>query len=207
MKPEDASALAILHREGIKTGFLSTLGERFLRALYQAIPACSVGFGYVWAEADGTVLGFIACSEDTARLYKQVLRRRFFSLALALARFALRPSIIRRCFATLLYPRSTASTETALPKAEVLSIAVSEEARGKGVGKVLMAAALEELARRGIPSVRVAVWDGNSVANKYYVRSGYHLATTKTHHGKGMNIYVREIQSSRHDAPEDSPSD
>ena len=83
-----------------------------------------------------------------------------------------------------------AETAEDLPQAEVLSIAVSSQARGKGIGKVLMKTAMDEFVRRGIKQVKVAVWAGNEVANKFYQRCGFSLATTREHHGLPMNIYV-----------------
>ena len=79
-------------------------------------------------------------------------------MALPILRFLLRPSVIRRLIHTLRYPSQVGD---ALPAAEVLSIAVSASARGKGVGKALIQAGFNELARRGISEVKVAVWDQN----------------------------------------------
>ena len=85
MARHHARAAARLHRNGIDTGLLSYLGPMFLRQLYAAIPCCPSGFGFVAREGKD-VLGFIACSESTGRLYKQALLRR--SLLMALPLFA-----------------------------------------------------------------------------------------------------------------------
>jgi ribosomal protein S18 acetylase RimI-like enzyme len=182
-----ASMAAELHRQGIGTGFLSSLGGAFLRQLYRAIPSCPAGFGYAWEESDGHISGFIACSENTGRVYKQALLCRGILMALPLARFLLRPSVIRRIIATLRYPSQVGND---LPAAEVLSIAVSQDARGKGVGKALMTAALREFHRRGISQVKVAVWAGNETANRFYERCGFTLALRREHHGLPMNVYT-----------------
>ncbi len=50
--------------------------------------------------------------------------------------------------------------------------------------------ALEEFARRGIDRVKVAVGSHNKPANGFYVRHGFGLATTRMHHGLGMNVYT-----------------
>ncbi len=178
---------AELHRAGIDTGFLSSLGNTFLRQLYRAIPSCPAGFGFAWEEPDGAVLGFIACAESTGRVYKQALLRRGILMALPLARFLVRPAVIRRMIATLRYPSQVGDE---LPAAEVLSIAVSPQARGKGVGKALMKAAMDEFHRRGIEMVKVAVWAGNETANHFYERCGFTLAMQREHHGLPMNIYT-----------------
>ena len=182
-----AAAAARLHQEGIDTGFLSSLGKPFLKQLYSAIPSCPTGFGFAWQESNDEVLGFIACAESTGRLYKQALLRRGVLMALPLLRFMLRPSVIKRMIHTLRYPSNVGEE---LPAAEVLSIAVSAEARGKGIGNALMAAALREFASRGIDRLRVAVGAENKSANRFYLRCGFTLATTHLHHGLPMNIYT-----------------
>ena len=189
MTKRHARAVAGLHLTGIQSGFLTSLGPRFLRQLYAAIPSCPAGFGRVWQEPDGQVLGFIACTESTGRLYKQSFLRRGLLMALPLLRYMFRFSMLKRMWETLRYPSETTDD---LPAAEVLSIVVSDETRGKGVGKALMKAAMEEFVSRGIKQVRVAVGADNEVANKFYLRCGFELAMTREHHGLNMNIYTSQ---------------
>jgi len=190
MTRHHAPAVAQLHRIGIRSGFLSSLGRAFLRQLYAAIPSCASGFAFVWHSGEGEVLGFIACAVDIGRLYKEALRRRGVRMALTLMRFAFRASVIRRIVETLRYPCQAGED---LPAAEVLSIAVSEKARGSGIGKALMQAAFKEFQRRGVGKVKVAV-GGNIVAgNNFYRRCGFTLAATREHHGLPMNVYVATI--------------
>jgi len=132
LEKRHAAAVAALHRLGIATGFLSSLGERFLRQMYAALPSAPAGFGCVWEEADGRVLGFVACAETTGRLYKQALLRRGVLMAGALLPRCFRPSVLRCLWETLRYPSDVGQN---LPAAEVLSIAVTEEARGRGIGR------------------------------------------------------------------------
>ena len=148
-----AAAAADLHAGGIDTGFLSSLGRGFLKQIYQALPRCPAAFGYVFQE-NGRVLGFIACTESTGGLYKQALKRRLVPMLWALKWHVLSPRKVRRMWQTLRYP---AEVGQELPSAELLSIAVSGDARGKGVGKALTAAAVEEFRRRGVDRFRVAV--------------------------------------------------
>ena len=187
LEKRHAAAAAQLHRTGIDTGFLSSLGQRFLTQLYSAIPSCPAGFGYVWEEADSAVLGFIACATGTGRLYKQALVRRGLHMAWPLARFLLSPRTLRRIFQTLRYPAQVGGD---LPDAELLSISVSSAARGKGVGTALMQAAQAEFQRRGVEHFKLAVWAGNEPANRFYRGCGFRLALQREHHGMPMNVYV-----------------
>ena len=179
-----------MHRLGIDTGFLSSLGPMFLRQIYKAIPSCPAGFGYVWEEPDGRVLGFIACTESTGRVYKQSLLRRGLLMAFPLLRFVFRPSFVKRMIHTLRYPSQVGDD---LPPAEVLSVAVSSDSRGKGVGRAVMSAAFEEFKRRGIVDIKVAVWAENEAGNAYYRKCGFELAAVREHHGLEMNVYVRHL--------------
>jgi len=43
----DVSAVAALHIEGIKTGFISSLGVDFVMALYESIAQSRTSFGFV----------------------------------------------------------------------------------------------------------------------------------------------------------------
>lgn len=192
LEDRHARSAAELHRLAIGTGFLSSLGPSFLRELYKAIPRCG-GFGYVCQDSSNEVLGFIACAPDTGRLYKRILIRRGLRMAWPLARFLVRPATLRRIWQTLRYP---AQVGAELPAAEVLSIAVGSQCRGRGLGKSLMQAALNEFARRGIDRVKVAVWAENKPANAFYLAHGFALAVQRKHHGLDMNVYVAPTRRS-----------
>ena len=188
MTKEHGPHAAELHRSTIRTGFLTSLGPMFLRQLYAAVSSCPSGFGFVCRrDDDGAILGFVACADDTARVYRQALLRRGVLMAIPLLRFAARPSVIRRAYQTLRYP---ADVGHHLPRAEVLSVAVAETARGAGIGRALVKSALDEFARRGIRQVRVAVWDRNESAIRLYRACGFALAATRIHHKRNMNIYT-----------------
>ncbi len=191
MARRHAAAVARLHAEGIPTGFLSSLGQRFLKQLYIALPRCPAGFGYVWVDDDQQVQGFICCTESTGRVYKQALRRRALFMGLPLLRHMLRPRTIKRMIHTLRYPNEVAEADKSIPVAELLSIVVAEGGRGKGVGKALVAAADAEFRRRDISQYKVAVWDQNDSANAFYQRCGFELTLQRTHHDLGMNIYTK----------------
>ena len=107
-----------------------------------------------------------------------------------LLRFRVRPSVIKRMYHTLRYPSQVGDD---LPVAEVLSIVVSSDASGRGVGKALIHAAFEEFRQRGIAKTKVAVGAENKVANCFYRTCGFELAVTRKHHGLPMNVYVSDL--------------
>jgi ribosomal protein S18 acetylase RimI-like enzyme len=190
MEKRHASQVAELHRDGIRSGFLSSLGRRFLTSLYKAVPSCPSGFGYVWEDDDGSVLGFVACAESTGGLYRQALLRRGASMMGSVLLHVFSWQFVKKAWETLRYPAKTAD---GLPPAEVLSIAVREDARGKGIAKALMDRALRELRARQIDQVKVAVGAMLRPVNRLYRACGFGLAVEREHHGLPMNIYVSQL--------------
>jgi ribosomal protein S18 acetylase RimI-like enzyme len=196
LEKRHAKTVAALHHHGIPTGFLSSLGARFLRQMYAAVPSAPTGFGYVQERADGQVLGFVACAVSTGRFYKQALLRRGVLMAGAMFPRCLRPSVMKRLWETLRYPAEVGHDGLDLPAAEILSIVVDEGVRGMGIGTALIGAALDEFRRRGISRAKVAVGAGNEPANCFYRRCGFRLALTREHHGLPMNVYVHDLWTS-----------
>lgn len=193
MTPRDALPVARLHRDGIATGFLSSLGETFLRQLYAALPGCPAGFGYVCVNGDNAVQGFIVCAEDTGQVYKQTMVSRGAAMAVTLLpRVARHPSVIRHLWETLRYPSEAGAH---LPPAEILSIVVCKEARGQSIGRRLVRAAIEEFRRRGIEHIKVAAGAENEAPNAFYRKCGFRRALQRLHHGQTMNVYVRDTSS------------
>jgi ribosomal protein S18 acetylase RimI-like enzyme len=102
--------------------------------------------------------------------------------------------VLKGLVETLLYPAKVEEgKDEGTPSAEILSIAVDESLRGKGVGRRLIEAAFEEFRRRSIYRVKVAVGVRNLNANGFYERCGFHLQIRCVQHNKPMNVYVAEI--------------
>jgi ribosomal protein S18 acetylase RimI-like enzyme len=175
----------------IEPSFLSLFGPAFLRQIYAAIPSCPSGFGYVWEEPGSTIQGFIACAESIGPLYKQALLRRGFLMALTMVRHLVRPKMLKETLQTLFYP---SHVDENLPPAEIVSIAVDTNARGKGIGKALLKSAFGEFRRRGIRNIKVGVSELNRAANVFYERCGFRYATTMQHHGLPLNIYTIHLE-------------
>lgn len=183
-RPSDAEALAALHAQRIGEGFLVTLGHRFLARLYRRI-ARSPGSVLLVAEADGRVVGFVAATTSTRRLYAEFLRHDAVPAALAAAPAVLRAPM--RAWETLRY----GAGHDDLPAAEVLSIAVADDASGRGIGGALLAAALDALAQEGAAEARVVTAVGNDAALAMYERAGFRRRTrTEVHAGVAQEVLV-----------------
>jgi ribosomal protein S18 acetylase RimI-like enzyme len=188
MTAAHAAEAARLHVAGIPTGFLSSLGPRFLRLLYEAVAAGRQGFGFVVGDPR-RLLGFVANAVHVGRLYRETLRGRLFELALAVGPRMIDPSVLRRALETLLYP---AQVQEGLPEAELLSIVVRPECRGEGIGRILVEATAGAFRRRGVRSFRVTVGDGLA-ANRFYLKLGFRPAARHDMHGRRSNIYLFDV--------------
>ena len=193
----DAAAVADLHYECINKGFLVKLGRRFLRQLYLGIAADAESC--VWVaqsaadEGSASILGFCAYSRNVAGLYTRVIKARFFSMGFASLPYSLNPLVLKEVFETLRYPAKQG--EKQLPPAEILSIAVSDRARGGGVGRKLLDAALVRARADQITAIKVLAGAKLDSANRFYPACGFQKADEIVQHGEVLNVYVREIDS------------
>jgi ribosomal protein S18 acetylase RimI-like enzyme len=187
---EHASKVALLHIQGISSGFISSLGEKFVTALYEAIAISPYGFGFVH-EDHGDIVGFVAFTTGIGGLYKSILKKNLirFSLLLFVKMFSLRN--LKKIAETLLYPNRVKTSD--LPNAELLSIAVAESARGRGIAKSLIKKGMKECCERGIERVKVMVADFNKPANELYQKVGFEHKSQIESHGTICNIYIARI--------------
>ncbi|MGH2572276.1 MAG: GNAT family N-acetyltransferase [Actinomycetota bacterium] len=191
-RAEDARDLARLHREALPTGFLPSLGDRFVALLYRALAQDPEAVALVAEDRQG-VVGFAAAVPSVRTFYKRFYIRHGVAAAMAAAPRLLRLSILRRARETAGYPNGMHG----LPEAELLSIAVSEHARAGGVGSALAEEVLNQLARQGVSEVRVVVGANNDAANRFYAKVGFRPARRiAVHHGQLSNVLVTRCPSS-----------
>jgi len=188
MHDEDAAAVARLHAQSITQGFLSKLGERFLRQLYLGI-ARDEGSGVVVALRGQDVAGFCAYSRDVSSMYRRVLRARTFRLGLASLPRSLNPLLIKEVFDTLRYPSKQSAKR--LPPAEILSIAVAASERGTGVGNKLLEEAVEWVRQEGQSAIKVVAGARLEGANRFYIACGFEKVAEIVQHGEILNVYVK----------------
>ncbi|MFH1574841.1 MAG: GNAT family N-acetyltransferase [Acidobacteriota bacterium] len=198
MDRRHAPAIARLHQLGLPRGFLSTLGDSFLEELYQAIARAPESVVWVAESPTGRCVGFIAGTTNVGRCYRAVLCKAWFRLGARLVTRVWRPIVLRRTAQTLLYPlrrraeghrRSGAVNAI---QAELLSVAVAEEAHGTGVGKALVTALEKAFRSWGHEGeYRVVTDAGDPRSNAFYRALGFVHRLDFTHHEHLMSCYTK----------------
>ena len=209
---KDALSVAELHRLAIPRGFLSELGDSFLGRLYTQIARARGSCVLVAAdEEDGCVVGFVSGSVDIKACYRHVLLKGSVALIRGLLPNLFRATVIKRILQTLLYPvhngkgdsESERVDEGKCRAAELLSIAVADEARGKGVGRLLVDALEDFFRRHGHPMQYKVVTDAEDHrSNAFYQARGFTFQGAFQHHEHRMHRYVKKLPIVPTDTPE-----
>ena len=196
MTSAQASAVAQLHRESIKVGLIAELGQHFCEMLYCAIAKSPYSFVLVYEGEQHQPLGFICCTTNTSKMYRNVMLRHFFPLLLsAMARF-FRPPVVKQALSALQRPKTFKTGDFAeweLPEAEVFSMAVTPDAQGKGIGTKLIQAAFERLRKLGQDKVRVWTIIEKEQATEFYKKRGFKLLGVRQHHSGGIYVLVADL--------------
>ena len=185
-----ASQVAGLHISGISTGFISSLGMGFVAALYEMIADDQNSFCIIVVE-DDEVLGFAAFSANLSKLYKYVALKKGSKFVFVLAKRMLSFKTFKKVIDNLRYPSKMKKMN--LPDAELLSIVIAPQGRGRGLATQLVGKGFEECASRGIGEVKVLVGVANEPANRLYQKCGFKLAGQIDSHGVMSNIYIAQI--------------
>jgi ribosomal protein S18 acetylase RimI-like enzyme len=190
LNAERARDIAALHIACIRTGFISSLGTKFVTALYEAIAQSDSAFGFIAVE-DSEVTGFAAFATNVGQLYKSVIKRKGWRLALLLAAKMFSLSRMKKVFETLTYPARV--KQDTMPAAELLSIAVIPQRGRTGLGTQLVQRGLERCEQGGIDAVKVLVATDNEAGNRLYRKCGFALVEQIRNHGILSNIYEAQV--------------
>lgn len=182
--------VAALHAANIDQGFLATLGIPFLSLMYQAIDEAP-GSVLIVDEREGRVTGFVTGGIGMRPVYRRMLRQPL-RLALSLLPSLIRLRRLKRIVDILRYSGG-ASQPSALPAAELLSIAVDPAWRGKGIAESLYRRLVAHFDGDGVRAFRIVVGDGLLPAHRFYLRMGAKPAgKIEVHAGQASVVYVQQ---------------
>jgi ribosomal protein S18 acetylase RimI-like enzyme len=136
------------------------------------------------AEAEGSVIGFVAGSEALGALYRSFLWRDGLAASLRAPRQLV--SALPRVLETLRHGRDAARTEGG----ELLSIAVDPRWRHRHVGRQLVEGFLGELEKRGAGTARVVVGSSNAAAIAMYRQAGFTATRTFEMHRGTQSVLM-----------------
>jgi ribosomal protein S18 acetylase RimI-like enzyme len=192
-----AQDAARLHMAGQPGTFLTSLGSEALTALYTALPKSPAGFGFVAMDHDGRVVGFVSAATSTGALFLYMLTRRAgHFLPILIGRFVKHPWLLADSLQAAFYPLLTYEVvDDHEFSAELLSIMVEDQVRGRGLGAVLLAALVAECRRRGAMALDVTVDAANLDAQRFYERYDFYRRRVFQLFGRTMYLYHRPLQA------------
>jgi GNAT superfamily N-acetyltransferase len=192
--PAQIAQVARLHRSEVGEGFLSSLGEPVLRMLY-AHAASSRHCALFAAYADAEPVGYICGTRDTAALYRDFVRRRWWVALPTVAPKLLAPQRLVRAVETLRYPHRGGSD---LPRAEVVNFVVVPAARGRGVAAALFHRLMRWFEAEGCAAIKIVTGERQVRAHGLYEKLGAQPhGRTSIHRGSPSRIYVYPLGDRR----------
>jgi ribosomal protein S18 acetylase RimI-like enzyme len=193
--PEFWAQIARLHQQEIQDGFLTSLGEPFLRRLYAAVCASpAVLLAVAQSRSDGALRGFLCATTDSRRALRRCLWPAGPALAFALLPRAL--SALPRLRETARHARGGGPASASLPRAEILNFCVQRGCQGQGMGRRLFQLAMGELAARGVSRVKIVTGASQMSAQRFYTAAGArHWGEYRLHAASGSHIYIYETSA------------
>lgn len=186
--------VAQLHGAQIHHGLLPLLGVPFMAQMYAGIAGAP--HSGIWAAVEGEqLLGFISGSADIAAMYRSLLLTHGLRLAIASGLSLFRLQVLSKLPTVLLYPFQKRDVpDRSAPEAELLSVAVADEAQGRGVGRQLIGTFETALRGWGVTRYRVLTNKAEEGSNAFYRATGFSPAGTRRHHALTLQAYEKVIE-------------
>ncbi len=167
LAPENIEDAVRIHIRSIGYSINAVLGQKHLMEIYAAILRSHAAAGFVAINEADNVVGAVTGAFDFGRFRKSLVAPGM--LIRSAAKLAARP----RAWGVLLQSvmdRRPAKPDTA---ATLTSIAVDENLRGAGVGRMLVQSLEEAFASRGVSEYWLETRKDNTVAQSFYLKLGF----------------------------------
>lgn len=189
-----SNRVALIHLRELKTSFLSSLGLPFLTGLYNTINKN----GILLVSINGLrINGFVSFSPNTKKLMIGFILSSPLNFLRLSLQFFRNPAFLRKSIETLSAPFKSShriNSESDLPSAELLSIAVDSTIQKSGIGSQLLMALENEIRKMGIREYRVIAGANLVSANQFYLKNGFICVKQITIHGNELsNVYVKKL--------------
>jgi len=168
---DDIPTLARIHHQALSDDFLPSLGRDYLENVYYPASLLSDNASTFGFEKQGRVVGFVTIAQDSNFYTRDVLNGRYIKTAFCALRAAFKNPFHLLRSAEVLHEALFSSADPI--KAEIVYIAVDENHRRCGLGKMLVTAALVYLDQKGISTCRTKTLASNSGVISMYERLGW----------------------------------
>lgn len=162
------SQIALLHIKLLSAGVLARLGPSFLINLYKALAKSPQSAVYVLQEHE-KIIAFVACTANINTFYRQFFYENWTSIFLILPKL-FNPMLFKRSFSIFHYLLK--KTDKVQPNAELLSIAVAEQAHRLGVGSKLILKVYDFMKENNVDIFKVTAAHTQQSAQIFYQSKG-----------------------------------
>lgn len=174
IKKEEVIQIVDLHVKSFPGFFLTSLGDKFLFLFYNAClnnPHC---IGVKVVDDKQMIVGFAIGTDVSIGFYKQIILSDLLSFAkISFGILFSRPKALFRLMNNL---RKSTSVNDKGDYPELLSIALREHVKGKGIGDLLLTNFENELILRGFTRVTLTTdYYHNDRAINFYLKNGYKI--------------------------------
>ena len=185
--------VATLHKESITTGFLSSLGMDFLECLYKAISVSKNSILIVYLEKD-VVAGFVTGTLDITEVNRVLKRKCLFTIIKDLIGVVFDQRKLKKLFETYKYSVKDKAMYPYNLRAELLSIAVDSNFRGKGIAKRLYEELINFFRQKRASEFKIVVGEKLIDAQRFYEKMGAKkVSEFELHKGEKSFVYVQRI--------------
>lgn len=170
---------------------MSSLGFSFLTLLYECIDLDKKSTLIIEKKND-KVLGFVAGGKSMKTIYFQMFRQ-FPRLCLALIPSLINPTKLFKIIELVCFGKNK-QCEHFLPQAELLSIAVIDEERGRGLAQKLYGSLARNFTMQGESAFCIVVGNSLNRAHGFYTKMGaQRLDVVSIHKGQTSTIYKQHL--------------
>lgn len=168
----DINRIVDIHTSSFPNFFLTSLGSQFLYVFYNACIKHNRCISIKVVGEDNSILGFAIGTSISKGFYKDLILSDFFNFCWISFLILLKcPKSIVRLL------RNFNKNKIDLDQndySELLSIAVNESSKGKGIGDLLIISFEQELIKKGFSKVTLTTdYYNNERAINFYIKNGY----------------------------------
>jgi ribosomal protein S18 acetylase RimI-like enzyme len=199
MADGDARAVGRLYREAIPQAIFARMGERFTAAFFCWVQQQPCSQVWVARGSDGELLGVVAGTLDRPGIYRTIVRTHRLRIACSLLVNLYRPSVIAwivRALHGRLVSQSDDPASVPRPAAEMLLLAVENQARGTGLARRLVRHIESQFLEWGFHETYVILTlSTNTRANAFYEKIGARLVARKRTRGYLVHEYHKDLST------------